>query len=166
MHALASRFDLVAVRAPGVDRRTLSEAWYDALHLASRSGTHRSNIPHLNARLFSRGKGHPWLREKLERRSGNIAATESRATRNFGVTEFSAKNILGERRAELSSLARDIIERVKTQPRATRFVFEVPQGRICLYVFRGERSAQIAAFCPAAVREVVETALAQVRYAL
>ena len=80
--------------------------------------------------------------------------------------ELPTKRSLEERRARLTSLAGDILERLRAQPRATRFVFEVPQGRVCLYVVRGERRVQIVAFCPAALRDVVERALAQVRYAL
>ena len=167
MHALAARFDLVAVRSPGVDRRALSEAWYDALHLAcanrSRAGAQRSNIPLLNARLFHPGKvcsptfssRHPWLPKKLERPSGNVAATELPTKKN-----------LSERRARLGQLACDIVSRLRSEPKATRFVFDLPQGRVCLYVIRGERSAKIAAFCPPSLRDVVEKALMQVRYAL
>ncbi len=181
MHAVAAKFDLVAVRSPGVDRRALSKAWYDALHLASRSASgprrsvsQRGNIPLLDARLFHPGKvcsptfpsRHPGgacpersaaksKGEKLERPSRNVTATE-----------LPTKRSLEERRARLTSLAGDILERLRAQPRATRFVFEVPQGRVCLYVVRGERRVQIVAFCPAALRDVVERALAQVRYAL
>jgi hypothetical protein len=66
----------------------------------------------------------------------------------------------------MTPLTRQIIEKVASQPKATRFVFEVPQGRVCLYVIRGERGAKIAAFCPSSLRDVVERALVQVRYAL
>jgi hypothetical protein len=166
MHAVAAKFDLVAVRSAGVDRRSLSQAWYDALHLAtSSSGTRREDVPLLNARLFPRGKvcsptfpsRHPWLREKLERPSGNVPRV---------ALPTKEVNELGERRARLTSLAGDIVARLRSQPKATRFVFETPQGRVCLYVVRGERHVQIAAFCPAALRDVVQRALAQVRYAL
>lgn len=167
MHAVAAKFDLVSVRSPGVDRRALSQAWYDALHLArtdrSRAVAQRGNIPLLNARLFHPGKvcsptfpsRHPWLREKLERPSRNVTATD-----------LPTKRLLGDRRARLSALATDILVRLRSQPKATRFVFEVPQGRVCLYVVRGERRVQIVAFCPAVLRDVVEKALGQVRYAL
>jgi hypothetical protein len=166
MHAVAARFDLVSVRSPGVDRRALSQAWYDALHLAtSSSGTRRLNISLLNARLFHPGKvcsptfpsRHPWLREKLERPSGNVPRV---ALPTKEVSELS------ERRARLSQLASDILARLRSQPKATRIVFEVPQGRICLYVVHGERRTQLVAFCPPALRDVVERALVQVRYAL
>ena len=167
MHAVAAKFDLVTVRSPGVDRRALSQAWYDALHLArtdySRAVAQRSNISLRSARLFHPGKvcsptfssRHPWLPKKLERPSGNVTATE-----------LPTKKFLGERRARLSPLARDIALRLRRQPKATRFVFDVPQGRVCLYVVRGERRIQIAAFCSPALRDAVEKALVQVRYAL
>lgn len=166
MHAVAAKFDLVTVRSPGVDRRSLSQAWYDALHLASASGARRSNVSLLNARLFPRGKvcsptfpsRHPWLREKLERPSGNVHRIASPAREEVSVCK--------ERRARLTSLASDIVARLRSQPRATRFVFEVPQGRVCLYVVRGVRSVQVVAFCPPALRDVVGKALAEVRYAL
>jgi hypothetical protein len=66
----------------------------------------------------------------------------------------------------MTQLTRQIVEKIVSQPKATRFVFEVPQGRVCLYVVRGERSSQIAAFCSPALRDVVERALVQARYAL
>lgn len=171
MHALSTQFDLVAVRAPGVDRRSLSQAWYDALRLASRSaspfarGPRCSNAPLLNARLFHPGKvcsptfssRHPWLPKKLERPSGNVPRIAD-PSENLRVTK--------ERRARLSALASEIVARLCSQPKATRLVFEVPQGRICLYVIRGERVSQIAAFCPPSLRDVVERALVQARYAL
>jgi hypothetical protein len=167
MHALAARFDLVAVRSASVDRRSLSQAWYDSLRLASRGclGPRRANVPLRNARLFHPGKvcsptfpsRHPWLREKLERPSGNVPRIADPKP-NLSDTR--------ERRARLSVLASDIVARLRSEPRATRFVFEVPQGRVCLYVVRGERSSQVVAFCPSALRDVVERALVQVRYAL
>lgn len=167
MHAVAAKFDLVAVRSPGVDRRALSQAWYDALHLArtdcSRAVAQPGNTPLRSARLFHRGKvcsptfsfRHPWLPKKLERPSGNVTATD-----------LPTKRVSGERRAKLTSLAGDIVARLRAQPKATRFVFDVPQGRVCLYVVRGERRSQIVAFCPPAIRDAVEKALVQVRYAL
>jgi hypothetical protein len=165
MHAIAAKFDLVSVRSPGVDRRALSQAWYDALHLASASGARRSDISLLNARLFHPGKvcsptfpsRHPWLREKLERPSGNVHRIAS---------PTGEVSVFGERRGRLSRLASEIVARLRSQPKATRFVFEVPQGRVCLYVVHSERRTQIVAFCPPALRDVVERALVQVRYAL
>jgi hypothetical protein len=167
MHALAARFDLVAVRSPGVDRRSLSEAWYSALHVASRGslGPRREDVPLRNARLFHPGKvcsptfpsRHPWLREKLERPSGNVPriADPKQSVRDTG-----------DRRARLLPLASDIVARLRSEPRATRFVFDVPQGRVCLYVVRGAARSQIVAFCPSSLRDVVEKALVQARYAL
>ena len=44
--------------------------------------------------------------------------------------------------------------------------FRIPEGRVCVYVLRGTRSVQLFALCPASVRDVVEKALMQARYAL
>ena len=166
MNALAAKLDLVAVQAPSVDRRALSQAWYDALHLArAGSGTRCSDVSLRNARHFRPGNvgsptfpaRHPWLREKLERPPGNVRRITSPSH---------VEGLLPERRARISSLARDIVARVRARPNATRFVFELPQGRVCLYVVRGERHARIAAFCAPSLRDTVEKALMQVRFAL
>jgi|SRR5579872_1477215 len=167
MHAVAAKFDLVTVRSPGVDRRTLSQAWYDALHLASaprRSVSQRGNMPLRNARrcvipvrplVFARARGTP-ITVPPQRGPSTPSGDEGPHRDDKSV----------ERRARLARLASDILVQLRSKPKATRFVFEVPQGRVCLYVVRGERRVQIAAFCPPALRDVVEKALAQVRYAL
>ena len=165
MHAIAAKFDLVTVRSPGVDRRALSQAWYDALHLASASAPRRENISLLNARRFV----NP-VRPLVSARGRGTAATlpphRGASTTASRSEAYARDDKSSERRARVLPLAGDIVARLRSQPKATRFVFDVPQGRVCLYVVRGERRVQFAAFCSPVLRDVVERALAQVRYAL
>jgi hypothetical protein len=169
MHMHAAGFDLVTVRSGGVDRRALSQAWYDTLHLARssvRSSGLRCTSVHLgDAQLFHPGKvcsptfrsRHPWLREKLERATVNARGIAPPQTK---------EESFRERRARFTGLACDIVAELRKNPVATRFTFATPQGRVCLYLVRGPKSTQIIAFCPPAVRDVVQKALVQVRYAI
>ena len=169
MHAIAAKFDLVTVRSPGVDRRALSQAWYDALHISQRESIRARPGPGgrfpTGAPAFSGamdGERKKWASRLFH--DGKVERPGGQRPRVAGA--HCTPSASSERRARLSSLASDILMRLRSQPKATRLVFEVPQGRICLYVVRGERRVQIAAFCPPTLRDVVERALGQVRYAL
>ena len=168
MNAAPARFDFVTVRSADVDRRALSQAWYDALHIAHdslRSGARRGDIPLRDAQDCSRthypGGACPERSvaksrgEKLERPSGNVRRAGHPSLR-----------ILGERRARLSALAEEIVKRLRSDPLAVRMTFKIPEGRVCVYVLRGEHGVKLFALCPSSVRGVVERALVQARYVL
>jgi hypothetical protein len=63
-------------------------------------------------------------------------------------------------------LAKDIAAKIKNSPHASRFIIETPRGRVMVHVLRRDESVHLLAFCGAAVREDVEKALAQARFAL
>jgi len=176
MNAFATRFDLVRAQSPAVDRRSLSQAWYDALHLANASrdfagcsGVRPGTVPLSNARISPPGKfcsptfssRHPWLQKKLERRSENGAP---------GARPHSERRAAGlrsrERRAETSTLAREIALKIKHNPSALRFVIDVPRGRVVVHLLRRNGQTQIFAMCAAPMRAEVEKALAHARFAL
>ena len=165
MNAFAARFELALSPSPLVDRRALSQAWYDALHLveadaASRAG--HGDVPLADARLFHPGKvcsptfpsRHPWLREKLERRTGNVSHVRH---------AHSEVKIKSERRDQL---ARKIIKEFIARPGVTQFVIKTAQGRVCLFVLRNAHGVHVAAVCPPAMRARIEGALAQARCTL
>jgi len=171
MHAVAAKFDLVAVRSAGVDRRVLSEAWYSALHLAScrRIGGRQGETSCGNAQRRAVPDVAPAARDRktvaIAPPHRRLSTAASRREGDARIEESSPVKRV-DRRQRASSLESEIAARLRSHPQATRFVLEVPSGRVCLYVVRGEHRSQIVAFCPAALRDVVERALARVRYVL
>ena len=171
MNAFAATVTVASVPSPSQDRRALSQAWYNSLHLAERdiaghaSGTRAVNVPLSNARLFHPGKAcsptfssrPPWLQKKLERLSRNVV---------HPARPQSTERISPERRAGIMPLARVVAERIKNNPSLARFVLETPQGRVMVHVVRGPEGVTVWALCPKAMHARVERALAQARLAL
>lgn len=167
MNAFAVQLHVASAPSPLVDRRALSQAWYDALHLAEDSAGRSSRGPSgsrsgtvllSNARSFRPGKvcsptfysRLPWPRKKLEHPSDNGAPSVRPPH---------------ERRAPASQLARHIVSKLTRYPHHLRFVIDGERGRVILHVVRGRDGVRMVAFCSDAMRADVEKALAQARFA-
>jgi hypothetical protein len=174
-HAFAENFSLALTQVPVVDRRALSQAWYDALRLAqdSRSGSRRplravkepaprhAVISGAGARSAPKPAG-----------SGDLAAAGTArrlrsASRSYAGGERTAT---GSHAAVVTrkgdDLARKIIEHAREHPAAAHAVIDLPQGRVCVFVRRDRNGVRIVALCPPAAKLRVERALARARFAL
>lgn len=155
MNALHARFDLVTVQSPSVDRRALSQAWYSALHIAGRSP--RARCAFVCHPEHQRGTAKWW--QGCRGPSLRASATPYARDDKWGERHL-------ERRRPTSRLASEIVERVKSNLSATRFVIESARGRVIVHVVRRDDRVHLAAICGESVRGEVEKALAQARFAL
>jgi len=169
MNAVPAKFDLLTVRSADVDRRSLSQAWFDALHLASqfcdRPAARHGDVPLTGrGRFLSIENAHSF---RAQRSSGPLGFARSDArSGNAARVSPPATHQLAERRARVSQVARSIMTGLRLSVGARSVTLTIPQGRVCVYLVTGVRGTQIMALCPSSARDLVEKALAQVRYAL
>ena len=156
---------VVAAQLAATDRRALSQAWYSALHLAGRA-------PLVTTRRGASAAGRP--------RAGSVPAVSVARTAAADVSHRGGTAVrVGaprtpvpeslERRSPRTVLARGI-ERglVRRVPRrgVASFAIRTANGRIHLLVRAGGGRTRVIAVCRAELREQVERALAQARFAL
>jgi hypothetical protein len=157
---------VLATHLAQTDRRALSQAWYDALHLAHASPAHRAAPP---GRVFSAAPLACATDGRASTPPHARAATAGvEGPRTRGAPREPEPPAL-ERRMPKTELARRI-ERVLTRraPRAVPASFAVSTGgaRVRILVrSEGERT-RVLAVCAPPLRERVEHALAQARFAL
>lgn len=154
---------VVATNVAGSDRRALSQAWYSALHLAERA---RSEPPS-QARRASGVHTGPGPRE---RDRGADAPHAPHAAQRVPARAGSTATITGvlERRAPASELARRIERALVHRPPATSASIAIAGagGRVHVLLRIGNGTTRIVALCAPQLKERVERALAQARFAL
>src|SRR5690348_10920943 len=143
MNTSVARFDLITAPAR-VDRRALSQAWYSALHLAGPEPRVRFALlcqPERSERILC----HPERSERIlchpERRRAKRAVVEGQGPggkvivipRLRASTTPYARDAKIERRARTSPLAKAIVEKLKSDSIASRFLIELPQGRVIVH---------------------------------
>lgn len=156
---------VVATQLADTDRRALSQAWYSALHLAD----HPPAAP--RARVSS---GTPSARPRSardpngvpQRRAADGGVLAQRAARAAGAPGGSTAGV--ERRTPKSELARRIERGLTRRPpqAAASFAVRGADGRVQLMVRADGALTRIVAVCALPLRERVERALAQARFAL
>jgi hypothetical protein len=162
----ASGVAVIATSLARTDRRALSEAWYSALHLAHASPALHADAPRAGAPLLPR---MPQTRAGESATAGHRMAAQparERASHN----ERAQRENLVERRQPACADTRRIERAVKTL--TTRWNGDAAQtvdiggGRVRLLVRADRGTTRIVAVCAAPLRETVERALAQARFAL
>jgi hypothetical protein len=157
-------FDVLTAPIAEVDRRTLSQAWYSALHLrgaadAGQPAARRQNVVPFQPRTSTLA---PVLASlgRSDARSA-VSSTQERAIRKPHIGE----TISVERRTAQSVLARRIERTLLRQPmRHATFTLQGENGRVHLSVrSQGER-VHLVAVCSPNAREDVAKALQQVRF--
>jgi len=161
------RIEVLTTQLAATDRRALSQAWYSALHLAEqparmasvgrRAETMRSAEP-------SRAPSAPAPARVIADPARTVTPTSRPVTRRDGVDSAYA-----ERRAAKSTLARKL-ERALThragRERLSSFALRTAGGRIHLMVRNDGIRIRLVAICAPSLRDRVERALAQARFAL
>jgi hypothetical protein len=160
---------VVATQLAGTDRRTLSQAWYSALHLAERApaGRHAPLAP--AAATTSHGPRVARPNHQLPLRA-NAGAVATAAPRNAPARYAGdSAPCACERRAPRTELARRIERGLTRRPphaAAASFAVRGPGGRVHLVVRTDGARTRVVAVCAPPLRERVERALAQARFAL
>ncbi|MEA2666973.1 MAG: hypothetical protein QOI11_3917 [Candidatus Eremiobacteraeota bacterium] len=159
---------VLATELPATDRRALSQAWYSALHLAERAPRARSASPRPAAQ--AKHGAAAFARDALDARGTTSAgdANTRGATRRDASTPRDASVPLAERRLPKSELARRIERALAQRPRGAPASFAVSAagGRVRLLVRSDGARTRVVAVCAPPLRERVERALAQARFAL
>lgn len=164
MNAFIGRVTIATVSSPAQDRRALSQAWYDSLHLAKRDVAGRSPRGHSAPGLSV----FPSVGKPAARLFPLAILAPEKARRPFAERPPRLASIQQplERRAAVSPLARVVAGRIRNNPSLSRFVLETAQGRVMVHVVRGPEGVRVWALCPKAMQPRVERALAQARFAL
>jgi len=156
---------ILAVQLAAVDRRTLSQAWYSALHLARHDEPARAGRARGTALSPSRAGSQERASKSGRRPSAAVSPRSSRAPADRTVTREAGI----DRRAPKTELARRIergLARGIPQRRAAAFDVRALDGRVHLIVRSEGAATRVVAVCAPALRERVERALAQARFAL
>jgi hypothetical protein len=159
---------VLATHLAHTDRRALSQAWYSALHLAEPAQRTppapraRSSPAAATARLGTRRAEPPAQPGMPHTARAANGAPRAAARRDAGAAPC-------ERRLPKSELARRIERALTRRPareRAASFAVRTAGGRVHLAVRSDGARTHVVAVCAPALRERVERALAQARFAL
>jgi hypothetical protein len=156
---------VVAAQLAATDRRALSQAWYSALHLADRAPSMATPSGALSARR-SRDGSPP--APSSPRTAVPHASPGARPALRAAAPRAPVAEPL-ERRYPRTDLARRIARGLaRRAPRSggASFAIRTAAGRIHLVVRADGSRTRVVAVCTAALRERVERALAQARFAL
>lgn len=146
-----------------IDRRTLSQAWYSALHLAHEP-SHAPRAPQNTREIVprSRASGEP---ARAEHHPQNHTLPASSPHAAGSTNRLPAE----ERRCERSALARKI-ERLFLRPtpqtRRATFTLNGDAARIRVMLVARGAGQELIAICPPRLHAIVARALTQARYAL
>jgi len=157
-------FDVLTAPLAAVDRRTLSQAWYSALHLA-----HRPDAPPAAQATTVPHDGRPAGQAREVRATSHGLRAVRAEVPAKGAARRTGIPLAVERRTPRSALSRRI-ERatLRALPRegTNSCVVRAESGRIALLVrVRGDR-VELIAICAAHARAAVARALEEARYAL
>jgi hypothetical protein len=156
-------FDVLTAPLAEIDRRTLSQAWYSALHLANAPAGWPS---HRAARVApaSLGRATTAVASARAPRASVADARAVRATREPAICEVAA-----DRRAPRSQLACRI-ERIVARPVASMhgafFTLRGAYGRVQILLRSHGGRTHVVAVCSPEARAEVAHALDQARYTL
>ncbi len=156
-------FSILTAPLAAIDRRSLSQAWYSALHLARPSPRSSRGQPSSKQTICARERTQagetPCVARPVQRPAG--AVPKEHALRGSAAPP--------ERRAERSPLARRIersfLDPARRTDRAT-FTLDGSSARVHVALQTTASGIRVIAVCPAAIRAGVARALDEVRYAL
>jgi hypothetical protein len=160
-------FSILTAPLAAIDRRSLSQAWYSALHLARND----SNAPHVAPKHLSGVVQPKGVASVPMQDPGRKEVATLRATRapNESDRRLRGCDVSVERRATRSPLARKI-ERTFLDPRLhvrrATFSIDGTRSRIHVALQSAGGRVRLIALCAPSERNVVRDALAQARYAL
>jgi len=158
----ASRLAVVSTPLPIVDRRALSQAWYSALHLVPPDRGTPAPLTH--PAVDSRGRPSAFRRSALQQ---DLASGTRAAAPESAVASRVAAPL--ERRGSPAPLARRVVHALERRIPAripASVALRTDAGRIAIVVRKDGPTVRLIALCTPPLRDRVERALAQARYAL
>jgi len=163
-----STFDLVAVAPAHTDRRALSQAWYDALHVAERAAgaPGAAQAAAMPPRLSRRTNAERTRRAMLHGTGSPGAAPAPPVRMPKPVVAGAACGPRSERRLPVCALAQRIAVKLRGRPAAVSFTLTTPRGRVHVCVRNAGGAVRLFALCRPALLDEVESALAQARFML
>lgn len=158
---------VLATHLAETDRRTLSQAWYDALHLAGPQPQRTASAPSRTGGFVP--PSTVTAREETGARTSNGGATTLAVRSHHAPCR--AGGFAPERRAPKSELARRIEHALARRAGCTpsvpaSFAVNAAGGRVKILVRSEGERMRVVAVCAPPLRERVERALAQARFAL
>jgi hypothetical protein len=159
------QLEISVLSAPlaAIDRRSLSQAWYSALHLA-RNAAAPSRLVSSTAVAHRRAAPAPAAARRMERAvadaSANVKVSHATPVRAGGAVERRAARLPLARRIE-----RALFERTSPPARAT-FAIGEGSSRVVLVLHANGTRVRLIALCSPALRRTVARALDQARFAL
>ncbi|HEY0382960.1 MAG TPA: hypothetical protein VGC72_12255 [Candidatus Elarobacter sp.] len=161
---------VVATQLPGTDRRALSQAWYSALHLAERPRA-AAHAPRARESLLGAPSGPRSATgaNAAARDAANDTGRGAGRTARGATGRYDANAVDAERRIPKTELARQIERGLARRPARgapASFAVRGAGGRVHLIVRNDGAHTRVVAVCAPPLRERVERALAQARFAL
>ena len=159
-----SAFAVVATHLAQMDRRTLSQAWFDVLHLASKRSFRVEHAPSTSRERPTRAEIRAHGSDDRMRDPMQV----QRASKSIDTHDRSQRPLGRERRIERSELSHRIERAVarRTPEALSSMVIRAEDGRVQLLVRSDGMRTRIVALCLPAQRVAVEAALAHARFAL
>ena len=147
-----------------IDRRSLSQAWYSALHLARDGATPKGSTPRRAAgrpiAVSSRTSG-----AASSARAGHAAPASSKPEHRAPARAGGALERREPRLPLTRRIERSLFERTSPTPRTTFTVGE-GTGRVVVVLHASGDRVRLIALCSPALRRTVARALDQARFAL
>ena len=158
-------FDVLTTPIAEIDRRTLSQAWFSALHLGSASRS--AVVPLQQSRDDNHVPGRPESGVPPGIKQGTPSMMRPIGRENVAFAGNIYENVSVDRRGPVSVLARKI-ERALLDRRTHygTFVLDGMQGRVHLSVCSKYGRIHIVAMCSPQAKAYVACALQHVRFAL
>lgn len=159
-----SAFAVVATHLAQTDRRTLSQAWFDALHLAHDSDATRAATSLTTATSATESP----TKRRAPAASASTSDRPPRAAHPARIEQPSQHALAHERRSERSELSRRIERAIvrRTAVPIVSLAIRAADGRVQLLVRSDGNRTRIVALCIPGQRTAVEAALAHARFAL
>jgi hypothetical protein len=160
---------VLATHLAQTDRRTLSQAWYSALHLAADAPRTRTPAPRAVPPAPDRGAARTTAASESTRPADGAPPRPPRGAIAVRADARRALADVPERRAAKTAFARTLergIARRAACGQTASFVVRGANGRVQLVVRTGAGPTRVVAICAPPMRERVERALAHARFTL
>lgn len=159
------KFSILTAPLAAIDRRSLSQAWYSALHL----GRERSIATAGPASMQADARAGAALTHERNSATTARSLAASGVTRTLRALPAPLPDANSDRRTMRSRLSLKIEEALvnpRTRTRRSSFTIDGTAARVQVSLNTSERGVSLIAVCSPSARRAVAKALNEVRYAL
>lgn len=159
------KFSILTAPLAAIDRRSLSQAWYSALHLGRERPVATAGAP------STQGESHCVTALAHERDSSTSVRSlatggAARAVRTLPLPLADANADRRTTRSHLSLKIEEALLNPRTRTRRSSFTIDGTAARVQISLNTTERGVTLIAVCSPSARRAVAKALNEVRYAL